>query len=96
MLALRAQTGLVFLTYRATSTIDEAVDRACAGDALFDFEASDGVRHTVWAVPPGDVRALATAFEVVPALYIADGHHRAASAARARTTITRGSEAIQA
>ncbi|HAK55802.1 MAG: DUF1015 family protein [Vicinamibacterales bacterium] len=95
MLALRAQAGLVFLTYRATSTIDDAVERACAGDPLFDFEAPDGVRHTVWAVPPSEVRALVTGFEAVPALYIADGHHRAASAARARTTITRGSGAIQ-
>src|SRR5206468_7589243 len=84
MLALRAQTGPVFLTYRADPDVDLIVNRASAGDAVADFEAPDGVHHTVWRVAGGDRDALVTAFGRIPALYIADGHHRAASAARAR------------
>jgi uncharacterized protein (DUF1015 family) len=53
-------------------------------DPLFDFEANDGVRHTVWRVSGSMRDRLVSAFAPVPALYIADGHHRAASAARAR------------
>ena len=52
---------------------------------LFDFTAADGVRHTIWRVPEADAPALAAGFAAIPALYIADGHHRAASAVRART-----------
>ena len=84
MLALRAQTGPVFLTYRADPDVDLIVNRASAGDAVADFEAPDGVHHTLWRVVGGDRDALVTAFAGIPALYIADGHHRAASAARAR------------
>jgi uncharacterized protein (DUF1015 family) len=51
---------------------------------LYDFAARDGVRHTLWGVTGRDRDALVSAFARVPALYIADGHHRAASAARAR------------
>jgi uncharacterized protein (DUF1015 family) len=54
---------------------------------LFDFGAPDGVQHTVWCVPSPDERPLVAAFQRVSALYIADGHHRAASAARARQTL---------
>ena len=58
--------------------------RVTAGAPLFDFEAADGVRHTVWRVSGADVEALVRAFAELPCLYIADGHHRAASAARTR------------
>ena len=84
MLALGAQTGPVFLTYRASSDVDAIASRVAGDEPLFDFEAADGVRHTIWKIPTGDVAALVTAFGRIPALYIADGHHRAASAARAR------------
>jgi uncharacterized protein (DUF1015 family) len=91
MIELRAQTGVVFLTYRASSTVDAVADRVCLGRPLYDFTASDGVRHTVWSVAPDDVAVLVDAFGTIPALYIADGHHRAASAARARAEMrTRG------
>jgi uncharacterized protein (DUF1015 family) len=84
MLALGAQTGPVFLTYRATADVDGMIDRAACGPPLFDFQAIDGVHHTIWRVGGGVRDALVAAFDGIPALYIADGHHRAASAARAR------------
>ncbi len=85
MMALGAQTGPVFLTYRASAAVNAVADRVTTGAPLFDFTASDGVQHTLWRVGGGDRDALVAAFGNIPALYIADGHHRAASAARART-----------
>ncbi len=85
MLALGAQTGPVFLTYRASGEIDRAAARACEHAPIIDYEAVDGVRHTIWRVGGEDRDALVGAFARIPALYIADGHHRAASAARARS-----------
>jgi len=82
ILTLRAQTGPVFLTYRASAAVDGVVAVATAGAPLFDFTAADGVRHVVWRVPEAQVTPLVAAFAAVPALYIADGHHRAASAWR--------------
>ena len=87
MLALGAQTGPVFLTYRAVADIDGAVSRASSGEPIADFTAVDGVQHTLWCVGGADRDALIAAFGRVPLLYIADGHHRAASAARARTAL---------
>ena len=84
MIALGAQTGPVFLTYRSAADVDAIGRRAIAGEPLYDFAATDGVRHTIWRASGGDRDELVRAFSRVPALYIADGHHRAASAARAR------------
>jgi uncharacterized protein (DUF1015 family) len=84
MVALRAQTGVVFLTYHATSVIDAVAGRVTAGTPLFDFTAPDGVHHTIWTADAEATAQLVSAFAQIPALYIADGHHRAASAARAR------------
>jgi uncharacterized protein (DUF1015 family) len=81
---LRAQTGVVFLTYRADPAVDALERQVTAGEPLYDFAAPDGVRHTIWRAGLVQVRALVAAFGPIPALYIADGHHRAASAARAR------------
>jgi len=81
---LRAQTGPVFLTYRQVPAVDAVVARTMERSALYDFKAPDGVQHAVWRVEAADLDMLRQAFEPVPALYIADGHHRAASAARAR------------
>jgi len=83
----RAQTGVVFLTYRASKQIDRLEAAACAGEPLFDLTAPDGVRHRIWKVTGGGAQAVVDAFAKVPALYIADGHHRAASAARAREAL---------
>src|SRR5882724_10516591 len=85
MLVLRAQTGPVFLTYRASRDIDMMVMETTMANAIFDFTADDGIEHTVWRVP--DPVRFVQAFREVPFLYIADGHHRAASAARARAEL---------
>lgn len=85
LLSLSAQTGPVFLTYRADRRIDSLVEGATRGEPLFNFTSADGVRHTVWRM--SDTAPLVRAFEEVPLLYIADGHHRAASASRARAEL---------
>lgn len=92
MIALRAQTGPVFLTYKASAEVDRIAVRAAARTPLFDFDAPDGVHHTIWRIGGADRDALVTAFRNIPALYIADGHHRAASAARARTELAAGGD----
>ncbi len=84
MLALNAQTGPVFLTYRGRSEIDAVVEEAKRTEPLFHFTASDGVAHAVWRIGGQAAGRLAEQFRPAPLLYIADGHHRAASAARAR------------
>jgi uncharacterized protein (DUF1015 family) len=89
MIDLRAQTGVVFLTYRSSEEIDRLCRAATADAPLYDFRAGDGVHHSLWRVAPGQTTSFVDAFRRVPALYIADGHHRAASAARARTELRR-------
>ena len=86
----RAQTGVVFLAYKARPEVDAVVARATAAPPLFDFVSADGVAHTVWRVSAADRDALVAAFAAVPALYIADGHHRAASAWRASKALAAG------
>jgi uncharacterized protein (DUF1015 family) len=86
MLALGAQTGPVFLVHRATPEIDTVTRRAPQETPIIDFTAVDGVRHTLWRTGPADRDVLVAAFARIPALYIADGHHRAVSASRARVT----------
>ena len=86
ILVLRAQTGPVFLTYRGRVEIDALVAEALERNPpLYDFVAADGIRHTIWRVPNYD--PLVNAFTAVNFLYIADGHHRAASASRARADL---------
>lgn len=85
VLTLRAQTGPVFLTHRADRRVDALVEAETQREPLYDFEAADGVRHTVWRAAAPE--QLARCFAEVPALYIADGHHRAASASRARAAL---------
>jgi uncharacterized protein (DUF1015 family) len=81
--ALNAQTGPVFLTYRAASALDQFVaDRTAAAPAV-DFTAKDGVRHTSWTLADAaGIEFIKTEFARIPSLYIADGHHRTAAAAR--------------
>jgi uncharacterized protein (DUF1015 family) len=86
IMVLRAQTGPVFLTYRDQPRISSLVQSALVGNPpLYDFVANDDIRHTIWRVPNYD--PLVQAFKEVPYLYIADGHHRAASASRARAEL---------
>jgi len=87
MIALNAQTGPVFLTYRASPDVDAIARRTTAAPPLIDFNAADGVRHTIWKVSHADCGPLVAAVGRIPTLYIADGHHRAASAARTRTEL---------
>ena len=87
MIDLRAQTGVVFLTYPASPAVSAVTARVLREPPLYDFVSPDGVTHTLWRVSGADVRVLVDAFAAMPALYIADGHHRVASAARARTEL---------
>jgi uncharacterized protein (DUF1015 family) len=82
ILEVGAQTGVVLLTYRVDRRIDALVAGEISGEPLYDFTAEDGVRHTLWRARAPE--QLVRCFGEVPMLYIADGHHRAASASRAR------------
>jgi uncharacterized protein (DUF1015 family) len=80
---LDAQTGPVLLAYRANATLAELIDAAAAGEALFSVSGPNDVVHTVWRVAArAKIEALGAALDALDALYIADGHHRAAAAAR--------------
>jgi uncharacterized protein (DUF1015 family) len=80
---LNAQTSPVFLTYRAVPALDDFVAGRTDGKPEIDFTARDGVRHSAWPVDdPHDVKFIEKQFGHVPFLYIADGHHRSAAAAR--------------
>ncbi len=82
--ACEAQTGPIFLTCRTDGRLECVMDRVCAGEALYDFVADDGVRHSVWRVESAeDTCELRALFAETESLYIADGHHRAASAVKA-------------
>jgi uncharacterized protein (DUF1015 family) len=80
---LNSQTGPVFLVYRANKVIDALVAGKIATEPAVDFTAADGVRHTAWTVEDEASRkAIEAEFAAIPFLYIADGHHRSAAAAR--------------
>lgn len=87
ILTIRAQTGPVFLTYRAEKRVSSLLEPLTLATPLFDFVAADGIAHTIWQVPTEVNAQLAEAFQAVPLLYIADGHHRAKSASRAREAL---------
>ncbi|MFW6180964.1 MAG: DUF1015 domain-containing protein [Spirochaetota bacterium] len=88
MLALRAHTGPVLMAHRGGERIHRLVQRHTIQAPLYDFTATDGVRHTLWRVPGEG--ALVEAFAGLPALYIADGHHRAAGACRVKQELESG------
>ena len=80
---LNAQTGPIFLAYRASEAIGREVERAKQNPPLYDFTAEDGVRHRVWEISgKEETEKLETLFGGIGASYIADGHHRAASAVK--------------
>lgn len=81
VMTLNAHAGPVFLTYRDVAAVNTIVNETVDSDPLYDFTAPDGVQHTVWRVPSAD--AIVAAMTDVPHFYVADGHHRAASAWRA-------------
>lgn len=81
--ALDSQTGPVFLTYRASTAFDEFVTKKISETPAVDFTGKDGVSHTSWTVADADgIGFIEAQFAQIPALYIADGHHRSAAAAR--------------
>ena len=78
-----AHTGPIFLAYRSNETLTEIMEKAMADRPLYDFVSEDGIGHKVWRVADkGQVKSIEDAFEQIPATYIADGHHRAASAVK--------------
>ena len=80
---LNSQTGPVFLTYRAVKEVDDLFAKHTSTTPEIDFTAPDGVRHSSWTISaPGEIAFIRNAFANIPALYIADGHHRSAAAAR--------------
>ena len=81
VLATRSNAGPVFLTHRDHGGIEELTRKVTDGVALYDFEAADGVRHTIWRIE--DAEPFVGAFGELDCAYVADGHHRSASAARA-------------
>ncbi len=87
MLALNAQTGLIFLAFRNTERLRLLIYEAAQTKPIYDFYCADGVRQTVWRVA-SQTEDFAAAFAEVPALYIADGHHRMESANLARRKLS--------
>ena len=77
---LSAQTGPIFLAYKANDTLQKIISQNTLNVPLYDFVSEDGVRHRVWKVEKEYNKQIAGCFENISALYIADGHHRAASA----------------
>ena len=85
-----AQTGNVFLAYRNQTSIDAIIDKhKTTKNPVYDFTAEDGIQHTVWAVSDSEtIQQITDLFETqVPCTYIADGHHRAASAAKVKLAL---------
>jgi uncharacterized protein (DUF1015 family) len=81
--ALNAQTGPVLLAYPHAQEIDDILASSSAGAPDADATADDGIRHTLWVVRDAEIQMqLTRAFDAMPALYIADGHHRSAAASR--------------
>ena len=80
---LNAQTGPVFLTYRHQRVIDEVVQAVTAGTPEVDIEADGGVKHAIWPIrDSAQIETITSTFDAMPAIYIADGHHRSAAGSR--------------
>ena len=78
-----AQTGPIFLAYRANAVINEVIGKVKKEAAVYDFVSEDGVRHAVWKIgEAADIEAIQSEFDKINQIYIADGHHRAASAVK--------------
>ncbi|MCK6371207.1 MAG: DUF1015 domain-containing protein, partial [Gammaproteobacteria bacterium] len=89
--ALRAQTGPVLLAYRSQPTVRELLAGVAAGQPACDVMADDGIAHTLWHVADtGTIAQLTQAFDAMASLYIADGHHRSASASRVAAMLREG------
>jgi len=85
IITTQAQTGIVFLTYRGVQSVNDIINKTISEvSPEYDFTAPDGIKHTVWVLPDVYNDLIINAFTSVDKLYIADGHHRAKSASRAR------------
>ncbi len=85
IITTKAQTGIVFLTYRGVKSVNDVVDKTMnESNPEYDFTAPDGIQHTVWIVPENYNQTIINEFAKINKLYIADGHHRAKSASRAK------------
>ena len=81
--ALNAQTGPVFLVYKANQVVDELLKQVSASAADVDVTARDGVRHEIWVLSDEEkLNTLTSAFDAMEAIYVADGHHRSAAGSR--------------
>ncbi len=81
--ACEAQTGPIFLAYRANDTLKEIIGRTKRAQALYDFTSEDGITHRVWCIcDDTDIASIQNVFEGISQIYIADGHHRCASAVK--------------
>lgn len=84
IITTEAQTGAVFLTYRGVDKVNELVNKTMDNFPVYDFTTPDEVRHTMWIMPEEYNDTIIEEIGGVEKLYIADGHHRAASASRAQ------------
>lgn len=82
--ACRAQTGPIFLAYRANDVLGGIIKKIKKDEAFYDFTSDDGITHRVWRIfDDADLKAIEDAFLGIGEIYIADGHHRCASAVHA-------------
>ena len=82
-----AQTGPIFLAYRPDSAVRAILHKVQNQKPLYDFTSEDHIRHSVWrSDDPGDIGNITHRFSIIPHLYTADGHHRAAPAVKAAFT----------
>ncbi len=88
VLATNAHTGPIFVMYRANPSLKSIADHVRTGQPVYDFTVDDGIRHIFWVVSDRDaMREITDAFRMVERLYVADGHHRLAAAARVGQTL---------
>ncbi len=91
VLTLGANAGPVFLTYRDNDRINEIVTEVVKAEPEYDFEKEDGIQHTVWVIrDKAAIEELSELFSKINYLYVADGHHRSASAARVKAERMQG------
>ena len=93
--ALNAQTGPVLLAYKSQPEIDRLIASVTSGPPEYDLEADDGIGHAFWLInDPIIIDKLTRGFDAMPAIYIADGHHRSAAASRVAAELNRGPDAM--
>ena len=93
--ALNAQTGPVLLAYKSQPDIDGLIESVTSAPPEYDLRADDGIGHAFWLVnDPVVIDKLTQGFDAMPAIYIADGHHRSAAASRVAAALNRGPEAM--